>query len=166
MESRRLNQPTDFADRTHFVLMWMAGMSSRAIARETGKSVTTVCRWIRRWKQDGNVNTKPRCGRPRLREKRRREEEVEVSSRHHYHNNSVFLTSSSASPSAVASLPTTFYGLKKDDDVLCQYSCCRPEPRSYCCPVSESQYFNLMSVYRHPSSVIDSSAYWNVLEEF
>ncbi|XP_068234399.1 uncharacterized protein [Palaemon carinicauda] len=51
--------------RTKMVCMWVGGMSARAIAQETGTSVTTVYRWIRRWQKEGNVETKPRCGRPR-----------------------------------------------------------------------------------------------------
>ncbi|XP_066984733.1 uncharacterized protein [Macrobrachium rosenbergii] len=51
--------------RTKMVCMWVGGMSARAIAQETGTSVTTVYRWIRRWQKEGNVETKPRSGRPR-----------------------------------------------------------------------------------------------------
>ena len=35
-------------------------MSLRTIARHTGSSVTTVYRWIRRWQQEGHINTRPR----------------------------------------------------------------------------------------------------------
>lgn len=64
MESPRLSRPTNLTDRVRFVWMWISGMSARAIAQETGTSVTTVCRWIQRWRQEGNVNTKTRSGRP------------------------------------------------------------------------------------------------------
>lgn len=46
--------------------MWVCGIPVRTIARDTHISVTTVYRWIRRWRKEGHVNTKPRSGRPRL----------------------------------------------------------------------------------------------------
>lgn len=140
MESRRLNQPTDFAERTHLVLMWLTGMSSRAIARETGKSVTTVCRWIRRWRQDGNVNTRPRCGRPRTSDKRK-----------------------AAAPSVLHtsnSFPQ-FVGPQRDS--RCYMSCCRPEPENYYYyPMVEAQYYNVMAKYHKSSPVMDIATYKNL----
>ncbi|KAG7162305.1 Glutamate receptor-like 23, partial [Homarus americanus] len=64
MKYRRPNKPTDLSERAKLVSMWVDGISCRNIARQTGKSVSTVCRWITRWKREGNVNTKPRIGRP------------------------------------------------------------------------------------------------------
>lgn len=64
MDIHRLHQTTSFADRFRFVWMWSGGMSARAISLETGASVTTICRWIRRWRKEGHVNTRPRKGRP------------------------------------------------------------------------------------------------------
>lgn len=52
--------------RAMFVRMWMDGLSARHISRKTGSSVTTVYRWIHRWQQEGNVNTKLRRRKPRL----------------------------------------------------------------------------------------------------
>lgn len=65
MDLQRLHQTTNLADRSRFVWMWSTGMSARAIAQETGASVTTICRWIRRWRREGHINTRPRRGRPR-----------------------------------------------------------------------------------------------------
>lgn len=65
MDVHRLHQTTDLADRSRFVWMWRSGMSARAIAQKTGASVTTICRWIRRWRREGHINTRPRRGRPR-----------------------------------------------------------------------------------------------------
>nr|XP_053641796.1 uncharacterized protein LOC128695320 [Cherax quadricarinatus] len=65
MERQRLIRSTDLMDRARFVRMWVSGKTTRAIARETGSSITTVSRWIRRWKSEGNVNARPRSGRPR-----------------------------------------------------------------------------------------------------
>ena len=53
-------QPTCLAQRRKFVFMWLGGKSIRTVARETGVSPSTVCRWINRWKQEGNVYNKPR----------------------------------------------------------------------------------------------------------
>lgn len=55
---------TNLDDRAVFVWKWVCGRSVRTIAYETGSSMTTVSRWIRRWKREGNVNTRPRPGRP------------------------------------------------------------------------------------------------------
>ncbi|KAG7162315.1 putative Glutamate receptor-like 75, partial [Homarus americanus] len=63
MQYRRPNKPTDLSERAKLVCMWVDGMSCRNIAKETGKSVSTVCRWIRHWKLEGNINSKPRIGR-------------------------------------------------------------------------------------------------------
>lgn len=49
------SQPTSLLERSMFVSMWISGKSARTIARETGVSPATVCRWINRWKQEGNV---------------------------------------------------------------------------------------------------------------
>lgn len=62
--STRCSRPTSLTERSNYVRLWVRGMSSRAIALETGTSVTTVCRWIKRWREEGHVNTRPRCGRP------------------------------------------------------------------------------------------------------
>lgn len=71
MERLQKFKPTTLADRTRFVWLWRSGLSARNIAQESGTSVTTVCRWIRRWRREGNVATRPRSGRPRKTEKQR-----------------------------------------------------------------------------------------------
>lgn len=58
------------AERMRFVLRWQNGQSARVIAEESGTSVATVCRWLRRWKNEGNINTKNKSGRPRQRMKK------------------------------------------------------------------------------------------------
>lgn len=60
MELWRRARPTNRWERARFVFLWTYGMSLRAIARHTGSSVTTVYRWIRRWQQEGHVDTRPR----------------------------------------------------------------------------------------------------------
>ncbi|XP_071523914.1 LOW QUALITY PROTEIN: glutamate receptor ionotropic, delta-2-like [Panulirus ornatus] len=65
MEHRRPFQLTALAERVRFVWLWEGGMSTRAIARETGTSATTVNRWIKRWQKEGNVNSRSRPGRRR-----------------------------------------------------------------------------------------------------
>lgn len=59
-EWRRRVRPTGSWERASFVWMWVSGMSLRAIARQTGASVTTVYRWIRRWQREGHVFTRTR----------------------------------------------------------------------------------------------------------
>lgn len=65
MELKRSNRTTELSERHKFVRLWMAGSSARAIAQQTGASATTVCRWIRRWKNEGHVSLRQRRGRPK-----------------------------------------------------------------------------------------------------
>lgn len=60
MERRQKYTPTTLAERARIVWMWVDGVSTRIIAQEMGTSVTTVCRWIRRWQREGEVNTRYR----------------------------------------------------------------------------------------------------------
>lgn len=64
--SGRQSGTTSLSDRCTFVKLWAEGMSARAIARTTGSSVTTVCKWITRWKKEGHVNLKPSKGRRQI----------------------------------------------------------------------------------------------------
>lgn len=75
MVLRRVSQPTALGDRAKFIWLWVKGNSARSIAKETGTSVTTVYRWIRRWRHGGVVENKPRCGRPRVTSK---EEDIAI----------------------------------------------------------------------------------------
>lgn len=65
MELKRSHRTTDLAQRHRFVRLWVSGNSARAIAQQTGASATTVCRWIRRWRNEGHVSLRHRKGRPR-----------------------------------------------------------------------------------------------------
>lgn len=65
MDAHPKYRPTTLAERNRFVWLWRNGLSSGAIAQKTGTSITTVCRWLRRWRLEGHVHTKPRRGRPR-----------------------------------------------------------------------------------------------------
>lgn len=65
MESKNSRCTTNLAQRHKFVRLWLGGNSARAIAEQTGASATTVCRWIRRWKNEGHVSLRHRRGRPR-----------------------------------------------------------------------------------------------------
>lgn len=55
-------QPTSLAARSQFVSMWVRGKTCKEIARETGVSSSTVCRWINRWKEEGNVFNRTKNG--------------------------------------------------------------------------------------------------------
>lgn len=57
-------KPTTPAERMRFVWMWRAGFSARAISLKCGTTITTVCRWIRRWINEGHVNSRFREGKP------------------------------------------------------------------------------------------------------
>lgn len=65
MEEGRPRRSTAINDRARIVWLWETGMSARDIARDTGSSVTTVYRWIRRWREERNLKTRRRTGRPR-----------------------------------------------------------------------------------------------------
>ncbi|KAK3882773.1 hypothetical protein Pcinc_012852 [Petrolisthes cinctipes] len=64
MKHRRPFRLTALSERAKFVLLWVEGMTTTDIAREMDVSANTVSRWIKRWKLEGNVNTRPRLGRP------------------------------------------------------------------------------------------------------
>ncbi|KAK3885063.1 hypothetical protein Pcinc_010717 [Petrolisthes cinctipes] len=42
-------------DRTRIMWLWLAGITPRDIAAETGTSLSTVYRWIRRWEKKGTL---------------------------------------------------------------------------------------------------------------
>lgn len=56
-------QPTTEDERILFVLLWRCGLTARDISQKSGVSVTTVCRWLRRWRYEGSVSTRPRARR-------------------------------------------------------------------------------------------------------
>lgn len=105
MEFHRLHQTTTLADRSRFVWMWAGGMSARAIAQETGASVTTICRWIRRWRKEGHLNTKPRRGRPR-------KNKVYIMKNFHSHIGSFFQNASNARMAEIQSSQSFAYSWK------------------------------------------------------
>ena len=57
---------TRIQERARIVWMWAYKIPARTIAREIGMSVSSVYKWIQRWRQEGTVNTRPRSRRPRL----------------------------------------------------------------------------------------------------
>ncbi|KAK4327297.1 hypothetical protein Pmani_002238 [Petrolisthes manimaculis] len=63
MDVRNAHSRTAMADRLVMVWMWLNGTSARRISRYTGASVSTVYRWIRRWYDEGTLETRPYCGR-------------------------------------------------------------------------------------------------------
>lgn len=67
MEKRRTKQPLHLSEKMKLLSLWKKGLVCSDIAAKTGRSSTTVCRWINRWLQEGHVNTRPRSGRPRTR---------------------------------------------------------------------------------------------------
>ncbi|KAK3875541.1 hypothetical protein Pcinc_019590 [Petrolisthes cinctipes] len=60
MESRSSrNSRTLRSERQRIVRMWLGGSSTRVISHATGISVSTVHRWVRRWREEGTVDTRP-----------------------------------------------------------------------------------------------------------
>lgn len=49
---------TSKSDRQNIISMWQGGCSTRDISRTTGISVSTIHRWIRRWRNEGTVETR------------------------------------------------------------------------------------------------------------
>lgn len=63
MEQRNRKKQISLCERKKFIEMWREGKSCNAIAKERGTTPATVCRWINRWKQEGNISTKHRTKR-------------------------------------------------------------------------------------------------------
>lgn len=59
MDRRRTNSQQVVAERSKIVLLWMGGTSAKLISKQTGASLSTVYRWIRRWQEEGSVKTRP-----------------------------------------------------------------------------------------------------------
>ncbi|KAK4323252.1 hypothetical protein Pmani_006034 [Petrolisthes manimaculis] len=47
------------SQRQLIIRMWLAGSSARVISRVTGISISTVHRWVRRWRDEGTIETRP-----------------------------------------------------------------------------------------------------------
>lgn len=56
VEQRPLKKHICYLEKLKILNMWLGGKSCKAISRETGRSATTVCRWINRWKLEGHIN--------------------------------------------------------------------------------------------------------------
>lgn len=56
MDRRSGYRQTTVSDRKRIIWMWIRGMSTRVIARESGTSATTVQRWINRFQENGHIN--------------------------------------------------------------------------------------------------------------
>ncbi|KAK4323263.1 hypothetical protein Pmani_006044 [Petrolisthes manimaculis] len=46
------------SDREVIIRMWLEGTSARDISIKTGISVSTIHRWVRRWREEGTVDTR------------------------------------------------------------------------------------------------------------
>lgn len=58
MAKHRETRTTTVADRTLIVWLWERGTPPRTIACNVSTSLTTVYRWIRRWRQDRSLRNK------------------------------------------------------------------------------------------------------------
>lgn len=45
-------------DRIKIIWLWLIGLPTRIISLYTGTSIRTVSRWIRRWKEEGHVESR------------------------------------------------------------------------------------------------------------
>ena len=52
------NSPVVVAERAKIVRLWLQGATARDISQETGASLSTVYRWVRRWQQEGTVKAR------------------------------------------------------------------------------------------------------------
>ncbi|KAK3875538.1 hypothetical protein Pcinc_019587 [Petrolisthes cinctipes] len=46
------------SDREVIIRMWLEGTSARDISIKTGISISTIHRWVRRWREEGTVDTR------------------------------------------------------------------------------------------------------------
>ncbi|KAK3886252.1 hypothetical protein Pcinc_009585 [Petrolisthes cinctipes] len=53
------NAPAVIAERAKIVWLSLKGASARTVSQQTGASLSTVYRWIRRWQEEGSVRTRP-----------------------------------------------------------------------------------------------------------
>ncbi|KAK4323256.1 hypothetical protein Pmani_006038 [Petrolisthes manimaculis] len=47
------------SQRQLIIRMWLAGSSARVISHATGISISTVHRWVRRWREEGTIEMRP-----------------------------------------------------------------------------------------------------------
>ena len=66
MPYKGLYRYTSLEERVSIIWLWEYKFDTRTIAREIGISESTVYRWIRRWRQEGTVNTRPLSRKHRL----------------------------------------------------------------------------------------------------
>lgn len=59
MDLTTFNNSAIKPDCIKIVKMWLEGLSARTISLETGVSMSTVYRRVRRWREDGTVATRP-----------------------------------------------------------------------------------------------------------
>ncbi|XP_037794107.1 uncharacterized protein LOC119589581 [Penaeus monodon] len=66
MTDSRASALSVVSDRGRIIGLWEAGKSKVEISRQLGVHRTTVHKWIKRWRQEGSLKTKHRCGRPQV----------------------------------------------------------------------------------------------------
>lgn len=60
MKRSPLKKRIHHLERLQILYMWLAGMRCNAISLTTGRSRSSVCRWVNRWKNEGHINSRPR----------------------------------------------------------------------------------------------------------
>lgn len=59
MDQRATRYIASVASRRWIVWLWLRGASAMAISQQTGVSLSTVYRWVRRWHEEGSVEARP-----------------------------------------------------------------------------------------------------------
>ena len=59
MDHRGTRYLAVIAARRWVVWLWLRGVSAMAISQQTGVSLSTVYRWVRRWHEEGSVEARP-----------------------------------------------------------------------------------------------------------
>lgn len=55
---RSRTRRTSQSERQNIISMWQEGCTTRDISQTTGISISTIHRWIRRWRDEGTVETR------------------------------------------------------------------------------------------------------------
>ncbi|MPC77728.1 hypothetical protein E2C01_072192 [Portunus trituberculatus] len=58
MDHRVTRYIASITSRKWIVWLWLRGASAMAISQQTGVSLSTVYRWVRRWHEEGTVEAR------------------------------------------------------------------------------------------------------------
>ena len=81
MPEQRANSTAVITDRARIIALWECNLPVNVIAHRTGLHRSTVHKWIKRWQEEGSVQTRPRSGRPKVTTPQQDQAIVEASQR-------------------------------------------------------------------------------------